>query len=113
MSNGGISRLAHIVCEPEQEALVILGMWGYDIRNAAITPRMNDMRSTGLTDKLAKIRPPLLSKKAEHKEDKMGQYEYLVVPFVGQLKRGVLNIENARKVSDQPTRAARMGVLSH
>lgn len=31
----------------------------------------------------------------------MGQYEYLVVPFVGQLKRGVINIENARKVSEQ------------
>jgi hypothetical protein len=29
------------------------------------------------------------------------EYEYQVVPFVGELKRGVLNIENARKVSDQ------------
>jgi hypothetical protein len=31
----------------------------------------------------------------------MNQYEYLVVPFVGQLKRSVINIENAQKVSEQ------------
>lgn len=31
----------------------------------------------------------------------MNQYEYLVVPFVGQLKRGVFNVENARNVSEQ------------
>ena len=31
----------------------------------------------------------------------MDQYEYLVVPFVGQLKRGVFSIENARNVSQQ------------
>ena len=31
----------------------------------------------------------------------MSQYEYRVVPFVGQLKRGVFNVENANKVSEQ------------
>jgi hypothetical protein len=31
----------------------------------------------------------------------MAHYEYLVVPFMGQLKGGFINVENARKVSDQ------------
>jgi hypothetical protein len=31
----------------------------------------------------------------------MEPHEYLVVPFVGQLKRGVMNVENAQKVSEQ------------
>jgi hypothetical protein len=31
----------------------------------------------------------------------MPQYEYHVVPFVGQLKRGVFSQENAQKVSQQ------------
>lgn len=31
----------------------------------------------------------------------MNQYEYLVVPFVGHLKRGVVTVENAQTVSDQ------------
>jgi hypothetical protein len=28
-------------------------------------------------------------------------YEYLVVPFVGQLKKSVFSVENAQKVSEQ------------
>lgn len=31
----------------------------------------------------------------------MNRYEYHVVPFVGQLKRGLVNVENAQKVSEQ------------
>jgi hypothetical protein len=31
----------------------------------------------------------------------MNQYEYLVVPFVGQLKSSLISVENARKVSEQ------------
>lgn len=31
----------------------------------------------------------------------MSLYEYRVVPFVGQLKGGIMSIENARKVSEQ------------
>lgn len=31
----------------------------------------------------------------------MSQHEYLVVPFVGQLRSGVFNVENARKVTEQ------------
>lgn len=31
----------------------------------------------------------------------MEQYEYRVVPFVGQLKRSVFSVENAQKVSEQ------------
>lgn len=31
----------------------------------------------------------------------MNQYEYLVVPFVGQLKSGLISVENAHKVSEQ------------
>lgn len=31
----------------------------------------------------------------------MSQYEYLVVPFIGQLKRDISDIETARKVSEQ------------
>lgn len=31
----------------------------------------------------------------------MNTYEYLVVPFVGQLKSGVFSVENAQTVSSQ------------
>lgn len=31
----------------------------------------------------------------------MNQYQYRVVPFVGQLKSGVFSVENAGKVSQQ------------
>jgi len=31
----------------------------------------------------------------------MNQYEYRVVPFVGHLKQGMFNVENAQQVSEQ------------
>ena len=31
----------------------------------------------------------------------MASYEYKVVPFIGRLKSGVFNVENAEKVSEQ------------
>jgi hypothetical protein len=38
----------------------------------------------------------------------MGKYEYLAVPFVGQLKQGVFSVENAKKVTEQL-----QGVINH